>query len=178
MSEHQFSQQGGQQAQFPAQQGVQKQPQQGGQQQGYRLQDVQTPQEAAAIDAITRAIETCEWCADQCITQGNPAMAECIRLCEDVSELGEASQVLLSRKSNYSTPVLQALEQAMQACAQECSRHPQAHCQDCTKVLGQSVQALSQLTRTGGQTPQQQGMTAQGAGQMASQMTGAGQTQL
>lgn len=148
----QYPQQGGQQAQ----QGVQTQ------QQGYRLQDVQTPQEAAAMDAITRAIEICEWCAEQCIAEGNPAMADCIRLCEDVSELGELSQVLLARKSNYSMPVVQTFEQAMQACAQECSRHGHAHCQDCVSVLGESIKAIQQLTGTAGQQAHQGATMAQG----------------
>jgi len=120
-----------------------------GQQAGLRLQEAQSPQEAQAITAITRAIEICEWCAEQCILEGNANMAECIRLCEDVSELGEASQVLLTRKSNYSTPVLQTLEQAMQACAQECSQHNRGHCQDCATTLGQSIDSIRQLTGSG-----------------------------
>lgn len=126
-----------------------------GQQPGYRLQDVQSPQERTAIDAITRAIEICEWCADQCVAEGDPNMAECIRLCEDVSEIGEASQVLLARKSNFGTSILQTLEQAMQACAQECSRHNRGHCQDCATVLGQSLESVRQLTGSMGQGMQQ-----------------------
>jgi hypothetical protein len=122
---------------------------QGGQQGGLRLQEAQSPQEAQAISAITRAIEICEWCAEQCIAEGNANMAECIRLCEDVSELGEASQVLLTRKSNYSTPLLQTLEQAMQACAQECGQHNRSHCQDCASTLGQSIESIRQLTGSG-----------------------------
>lgn len=120
-----------------------------GQQGGLRLQEAQSPQEAEAINAITRAIEICEWCAEQCIVEGNANMAECIRLCEDVSEISEASQVLLTRKSNYSTSVLQTLEQAMQACAQECGQHNRGHCQDCATVLGQALNSISQLTGSG-----------------------------
>lgn len=142
-----------------------------GQQAGYRLQDVQTPQEATAMNAITRAIEVCEWCADQCIADGGAHMAECIRLCEDVSEIGEASQVLLARRSNFSTPVVGTLVQAMQACAQECSRHDRAHCQDCTAVLGQSIDAIQPLLGTTGTTSQQPA-TRQPAGQMVPQSTG------
>jgi len=148
---------------------------QGGQQTGYRLQDVQSPQEAAATTAITRAIEICEWCADQCIAEGNGNMAECIRLCEDVSEIGEASQVLLSRRSNYSTQLLQTLQQAMQACAQECSRHDRAHCQDCATVLGQSIHSIQQLTDPSGQATQQFGGTARRSGQGGTQPMTTGQ---
>ncbi|MFD1588371.1 four-helix bundle copper-binding protein [Halorientalis brevis] len=165
----QYPQQGGQQTQWTGQQGTTMgQSGMTGQQGGLRLQDVQSPQEAAAMNAITRAIEICEWCADQCVAEGNANMAECIRLCEDVSEIGEASQVLLSRKSNYSTPILQTLNQAMQACAQECSRHNQGHCQDCASVLGQSLNAIQQLTGSKRQGMQQGGMT-QGRMQSGSQ---------
>ena len=148
---------------------------QGGQQSGYRLQDVQSPQEAGAMNAITRAIEICEWCADQCVAEGNSDMAECIRLCEDVSEIGEVSQVLLSRKSNYSTPILQTLEQAMQACAQECGRHNRAHCQDCASVLGQSINSIRQVTGAAGQGGQQMGGMTQRAGQQGTQTMATGQ---
>ncbi len=169
MMSEQYTQQGGQQAQLTGQQGTTMgQSRTTGQQGGLRLQDVQSPQEAAAMNAITRSIEICEWCADQCIAEGNANMAECIRLCEDVSELGEASQVLLSRKSNYSTPVVQTLAQAMQACAQECSRHTQAHCQDCASVLGQSINTVQQLTGSMRQGMQQGGMS-QGRTQTGSQ---------
>lgn len=127
---------------------------------GQRLQDVQTQEERQAIDAISRAIEACEFCAEQCIAKGDAKMANCIRLCEDVSEIGEASQVLLTRRSDHSVPTLQLFEQAMAACAQECSRHSDAHCQDCASVLGQSMNAIQRLT---GATQQmgQQGMAQQ-----------------
>jgi hypothetical protein len=170
MAQQRPPQHGGQTGQSMGQQQMGTTGQQG-QQGGYRLQDVQSPQEAATMNAITRAIEVCEWCADQCVAEGNANMAECIRLCEDVSELGESSQVLLSKKSNYSTQVLQTLEQAMQACAQECSRHNRAHCQDCASVLGQSLHAVQQLTRGGGMQQQRTGQIGQqmGGGQMGFQ---------
>jgi primosomal replication protein N len=126
---------------------------QGQQLQGYHLQEVQTPQERAAIESITRAIEVCEFCADQCIDLGDPRMANCIRLCNDVSELGQVAQVLLTRKSQFSQPVVQNLVQAMRACAQECSQHRHAHCQDCASVLGQAMQSVQQAAggrQTGG----------------------------
>lgn len=118
---------------------------------GMRLQ----PQQRAALDSITRAIEVCEWCADQCIQEANPHMIECIRLCEDVSEFGEAALVLATRNSRFAQPHLQTFQQVLQACAQECGQHPHGHCQECASVLGQTINAVQSLVQPTGQQMQQ-----------------------
>lgn len=115
---------------------------------GLRLQDVETPQQRAAVESIARAIQTCEWCADQCVQLGDPNMTECIRLCEDVSELGEAAITLVPRRSRYAGQVLQAFQQAVQACGQECGRHRHDHCQECAQVLGGTSESIQQLLGT------------------------------
>lgn len=112
---------------------------------GLRLQDVESPQQRQVVDSIARAIQTCEWCADQCIQDANPSMIECIRLCEDVSELGETLLTLVPRNSRYAQSVLQTFEQAVQACGQECGRHQTNHCQECAEVLGRTAQSLQQF---------------------------------
>lgn len=138
---------------------TQQQPQQRqmGSQQGLRLSDVQSPQERQALEAIREAIATAEWCADQCIEEANPGMVECIRQCEDVSEIGETTLTLVPRKSRQAGTILSAFQQAAQSCAQECAQHDRGHCQECSRVLQQAAQATSQLLHGG-----QQGMTQQG----------------
>lgn len=145
----------------------QPQQQQTGTQQGIRLSDVQSPQERQALDAIQEATAVCEWCADQCIQEANPSMVECIRLCEDVSELGETALALVPRNSRQSTAILSAFQQCAQQCAQECAQHNRGHCQECAQVLQQAVDATSQLL--GGQQATTGGMGGQMSGQ---QMTG------
>ncbi|MHB9286521.1 four-helix bundle copper-binding protein [Halobacteriales archaeon Cl-PHB] len=145
---------------------TQQQPQQRqqGPYQGYRLSDVQSPQERQALDVIQHAIATAEWCADQCIEEANPGMVECIRQCEDVSEIGEAALTLVPRKSRQSSAILSTFQQTAQSCAQECVQHDRAHCQECSQVLQQAAQAASQLLQGG-----QQGM---GQGQPGPQQSG------
>lgn len=122
--------------------------QQSGQQLGLRLQDVETPQQYQLIDDVARAIQVCEWCADQCVQDADPNMVECIRLCEDVSELGQTVLALVPRQSRYAGQVLQAFEQAVQACGQECGRHQQHHCQECAQELGQTTQSIQQFSNS------------------------------
>lgn len=111
-------------------------------------------QQRGAITNVAQAIEVCEWCADQCTQEADPHMIECIRLCEDVAELGETVLALAPRNSRFTQPVVQSFQQALQACAQECGRHQHAHCQECAQVLSQVSNATQQLL----QTPPQQGM--------------------
>ena len=121
-------------------------PQQGRQamQTGQRYQDVISPQDQAAIENLARAIQVCEWCADECVQLADPNMIECIRLCEDVSALGQTALTLTPRRSQHTQQHLQTVLQAVQACAQECSQHQHTHCQECAQVLGQAAQSIQQ----------------------------------
>ena len=112
---------------------------------GLRLQDVETPQQQAAISDLTRAIQVCEWCADQCIQLGDPNMTACIRHCQDVSTLGTTALTLIPRQSRQTHQYLPQLNQALQACAQECQQHRHAHCQECAQLLPQVAQSLYQF---------------------------------
>jgi hypothetical protein len=122
------------------------------------------PQQRSALYGVVDAIEVCEWCADQCIQEGDPNMLECVRLCEDVSELGELTLALVPRNSRFAGTVAQTFQQAAQACLQECSRHPHNHCQECANVLGQAVTTTQSLVQSGQQMGGMQAQT-QGAGQ-------------
>lgn len=131
-----------------------------GQQMGMRLSDVETPQQRATVEDVARAIQVCEWCADQCIQEANPHMIECIRLCRDVSELGETVLTLVPRNSRYAQEILGTFHQVVQACGQECSRHSEGHCQECAAELGRTSESIQQFLGTfggpGGATGQQQ----------------------
>ena len=123
----------------------------GGQQMQRQFPGRLSPQQRGAITSVAQAIEVCEWCADQCIQEANPNMIECIRLCEDVAELGETTLALSSRNSRFAQSVVQSFQQAVQACAQECSRHQHAHCQECASVLSQVASSVQQLAQSPGQ---------------------------
>lgn len=123
-----------------------------------------------ALMQVTEAIEACAWCADQCIQMADPNMLQCIEYCEDVQEIGEAGHVLLARNSQHSIPALQTLQQAMQACADECRQHNHAHCQDCAQTLDQTIQAVAQLTSGG-----QGGAQMMGGGQQMGRQSESGQ---
>lgn len=121
------------------------------QQIGLQLQDVETPEQQVVVDDITRAIQVCEWCADQCIQLADPEMIECIRSCRDAAELGQQALVLIPRNSPYAETTLRTLEQAVRACGQECSHHPHGHCQECAHVLDGTARSIAEFLGTSSQ---------------------------
>lgn len=129
-----------------AQQGMGHQSQQGMSRQSRQGMGRQSQQLA---DGIARAVEVCGWCADQCVQESNPQMVECIRLCHDVTEIGETALAMLPRNSQFGQSIVQTLQQAVQACAQECGQHDRGHCQECAQVLGETLQTLQQGAGSG-----------------------------
>jgi len=144
-------------------------------QQGYQGQSQQQdagrlPQQyRQSLSGVAQAIEVCGWCADKCIEEANPNMVECIKLCEDVVEIGETLLAVAPRSSRFTSDLVQTFERAAQACAQECGQHAHSHCQECAAVLPQATQMARQLSGQSGGMSQQQG------GQQTQQFAG-GQT--
>jgi hypothetical protein len=129
--------------------------QQGGQQ-TQRQGPGQLPQQyRQSLSGVAQAIEVCGWCADKCIEEANPNMVECIKLCEDVVEIGETLLAVAPRSSRFTSDLVQTFERAAQACAQECGQHSHSHCQECAAVLPQAAQMARQLSTQGGQSSQQ-----------------------
>jgi len=108
-------------------------------------------QHGQALDMVAQSVAVCGWCADQCITTADPSMIECIRMCEDVVELGKALLALAPRSSRFTADLAQTFSQAAQACAQECGQHHHSHCQECASLLPQAAQSAQQLSTMGGQ---------------------------
>lgn len=117
-----------------------------------------------ALHDFVESATACDWCADQCIDQG-PEMAECIRLCRDVSDIATTNVQLMARDSIFGPEAAQLFAEAAQECAQECARHPDPHCQECASVLSRAVDStwnmLDSLQR-GGAGQFQQGVMQQG----------------
>ena len=109
------------------------------------------------LNSVAQSVQVCGWCADQCVKTADPNMIECIRMCEDVVELGETLLAVAPRSSRFTADIARTFQQAAQACAQECGKHSQSHCQECASVLSQTAPTVQQLStqQQGGQLGQQ-----------------------
>ncbi|WP_423744406.1 four-helix bundle copper-binding protein (plasmid) [Haladaptatus sp. SPP-AMP-3] len=127
--------------------------------------DDQLPGEMrVALEDFEKAAKVCDWCADQCIDEG-PQMAECIRLCRDVADLGTLNTKLIARDSVFGPELAEVFATAAEECASECMRHQNAHCQECASVLSRAVDStyrlLDKLQTTEGGVSTQQGIPTQ-----------------
>lgn len=136
---------------------------QGGTSQQQTLNDVLTGEMRLALHDAVQAVNTTEWCADECISMGSPEMAECARLCRDVADLASLNVKFISRGSLFGPDVAEAFAIAAEECARECARHPHSHCQESAHVLQRAADSTWKLLDTmSGQQQQQQYATMGG----------------
>ncbi len=127
--------------------------------QGGQFDDQLPGEMRIALEDFEKAAKVCDWCADQCIDEG-PQMAECIRLCRDVADLGTLNAKLIARDSVFGPELAEVFARAAEECADECMRHQNPHCQECASVLSRAVDStyrlMDQLQTGGMQSGQQQ----------------------
>ncbi len=155
---------------------------------GQQFESEMTPELTEALESFDRVVEIAEWCADKCIESG-PQMAECARLCEDLSDLASLNEKFIARDSINGPEIAEAFLRVAQQGLPILQQHQQMpHVQetyeavtqamDATEKLlhsigggqtGQTVGIREQVGQQGGQTGQQSGQTGQQGGQMGQQ---------
>jgi len=132
---------------------------------GMTLDQALTDELRMTLDVSYQVLRACEWCAERCLDHG-PEMSECVRLCRDTAELAALNAKLIARDSMFGPDIAQTFVEAADACAQECSKHSESHCQECAQVLSQAVQTTESMLASlgqGGMTGQHQGIQSTGA---------------
>lgn len=90
---------------------------------------------AECIDICFEAAQASEWCATACTRMGEEDMARCIELCRDVADITTLHARMMARDSDYSSAVAATCADLCTACADECDKHDEDHCQVCADVL-------------------------------------------
>lgn len=82
-------------------------------------------------------------CADACSAQEGE-MRACIRRCSDASDICTALYRVASRRTAGNVAVIKAqLEAAviaLEACAEECAKHDNAHCRRCERMCRETLE--------------------------------------
>lgn len=89
-----------------------------------------------SIDAAIHCAYECEHCADTCMG----SMAECARLCRDCAQMCWTIAGYMSRGSQFIPQVVRACIDICEACASECEKHDNEHCQSCAKACRVAVE--------------------------------------
>jgi hypothetical protein len=77
----------------------------------------------------------CNICYDACLHEPDVSiMARCIELDRDCSEICHLTASMLSRNSEFSDDLMELCAKICLECAEECEKHPHAHCKKCAQV--------------------------------------------
>ena len=96
----------------------------------------------SSIDAAVHCAYECEHCADTCLG----SMAECARLCRDCADICWTIAGFMSRGSRFIPSIVDSCIEICEACASECEKHDNEHCQNCAKACRNAVEQYKKIT--------------------------------
>ncbi len=126
-----------------------------------------------ALESFDRVVEIAEWCADKCIESG-PQMAECARLCEDLSDLASLNEKLIARDSINGPEVAEAFLKVAQQGLPILQQYQQPHVQETYQAVQQALDSTNRLldSISGGQQSPTMGIREQVQGAQGQQPMG------
>ena len=143
---------------------------------GKQFESELTPELNEALEAFDRVVEISSWCADKCIEMG-PQMADCARLCDDLSELAELNEKLIARDSINGPEIAEAFLRVAQQGMPILQQHQQTpHVQETLQAVDQAINSTNKLLSSIGGVQQAQ-QTQQGIQELAQQTQGTPQPQ-
>jgi len=96
-----------------------------------------------SIDACNACADACDQCAASCLQEADvTAMAHCIALDIDCAAICRLTAGFLSRGSNFSKQLGQLCAEICLACADECGKHGNEHCQLCAAACRRCAEVL------------------------------------
>lgn len=144
------------------------------QQVGQQFESELTPELNQALETFDRVVEIASWCADKCIEMG-PEMAECARLCDDLAELAELNEKLISRDSINGPEVAEAFLRIAQQGLPILQKYQMPHVQETLQAITSAIDSTEKLLNSIGGKQQMGGQ--QGFQEMAQQPQGGQQFQ-
>jgi hypothetical protein len=123
---------------------------------GHQFESELTPELNEALEAFDRVVEISSWCADKCIEMG-PEMAECARLCDDLSELAELNEKLIARDSINGPEIAEAFLRVAQQGMPILQQYQQTpHVQETLQAVDQAINSTNKLLSSIGGVQQAQ----------------------
>jgi hypothetical protein len=105
-----------------------------------------TESERTCLQLCQQAVTVCEWCADECLGMGGE-MADCVRLCRDVTDVAALHAQFLARGSAHREALAGLCATVCRDCAAECETHDHDHCQACVDVLRDCAAACEAMVK-------------------------------
>ncbi len=98
----------------------------------------------SSFDVAMYCAVECEHCAEACI--GHAEMVQCARTCLDCAEICRTAAIYMVRGSRFIPHLVGTCVEICEACAKECEKYDQPHCQKCAQACRQAVEAYRKIT--------------------------------
>ena len=105
-------------------------------------------QHLECVRACQEAISASQICIDACREDNPQAMARCIALALDCSDLCALTANAIARKSEHLDAICALCAQACLACNEECQRHANIHCQRCAEASYYCAEACHHIMQS------------------------------
>jgi hypothetical protein len=101
-----------------------------------------------AIQSLIACALECRHCAQACQDEeGAARLDECIRLSQDCADLCALGADLMRRHSVFQSQLGRLCAEACEACAEECSRHPEIDaCRECEEACRHGAETCRGLS--------------------------------
>lgn len=94
------------------------------------------------LQILNECANECSHCAVACLDEQDvKAMARCIKLDIDCTELCRLTASFISRGSEQAHHIIKACIEMCEACAAECEKHKADHCKRCAEVCRRCAEA-------------------------------------
>lgn len=98
------------------------------------------------IDICNKCMQACEECLTSCLKEADvQARVHCINLLRDCADICEMSAVWMSRGSTYAKQLCSLCADICDACAAECEKFQDKHCQDCAQSCRECASECRQM---------------------------------
>jgi hypothetical protein len=101
----------------------------------------------SSLEIMTACIVECEHCAQSCM---NEQMIDCARLCLDCAEFCRTAVTYILRESRLISQLARSGSAITEACAEECQKHNNEHCQKCARACREAMQEFSRISGVAG----------------------------
>lgn len=101
-----------------------------------------------AVRILIECARECRHCAQACQEEGDAVPLDaCIRVSQDCADICALGGDLLRRHSVFQARLVQLCSEACEACADECSRHPDRDaCRECEEICLRCAEACRNLS--------------------------------
>lgn len=101
-----------------------------------------------SIEVCQACATACESCATACLNESDvKALVACIQLDRDCADMCSLCAKLMARDSAHAAKTYALCASLCQACADECAKHKNTHCQQCAEACQKCADECEKMAK-------------------------------